>query len=73
MLKPIDSMKCYNCRKLKTLNRSAMKFNLTKSATCKDYNHLYRMTIDQIVVTPHENIFTNIETTEAQKLVWRFF
>jgi len=50
-----------------------MKLNLTKSATCKDYNHLYRMTIDQIDVTPHENIFTNIETTEAQKLVWRFF
>ncbi|XP_060855737.1 IQ and ubiquitin-like domain-containing protein [Metopolophium dirhodum] len=66
MSKPINFIKCYNCRKLKTLNRFVMKLNLTKAATCKDCNHLYRITIDQIVLTPHENILTNIKTTEAQ-------
>jgi len=66
MSKPINFIKCYNCRKLKTLNRFVMKFNLTKAATCKDCNHLYRITIDQIILTPHENILTSIKTTEAQ-------
>jgi len=66
MSKPINFIKCYNCRKLKTLNKFVMKLNLTKAATCKDCNHLYRITIDQIVLTPHENILKNIKTTEAQ-------
>lgn len=65
MSKPISFIKCYNCRKLKTLNRFVMKLNLTKAATCKDCNHLYRITIDQIILTPHENILTSIKTTEA--------
>lgn len=63
---PTNFIKCYNCRKLKALNRFVMKLNLTKSATCKDCNHLYRITIDQIILTPHENILKNIKTTEAQ-------
>ncbi|CAH1716071.1 IQ and ubiquitin-like domain-containing protein [Aphis gossypii] len=66
ILKPINYIKCYNCRKLKTLNRFVMKANLTKATTCKDCSHLYRITIDQIILTPHENILQNIKITEAQ-------
>lgn len=64
--KPINFIKCYNCRKLKTLNRFVMKLNSSKATTCKDCRHLYRITIDQIILTPHENILNNIKKTEAQ-------
>lgn len=64
-LKPINVFKCYNCRKLKPLNKFIIKLDLTKKTKCKDCIHLQRITTNQINLTPHERMLKNIKETEA--------
>lgn len=64
--KPVNLIKCYNCRKLKCLNKFVVKMNLTKTATCKDCKHLYRITVEGINLMPYEDMLRNIKATETQ-------
>jgi len=59
-------IKCYNCRKLKSLNGFLVKSNLTKMITCKNCKYLHRITTERINLTPHDDMLKNIRATEAQ-------
>lgn len=65
-LKLVNIYKCYNCRKLKTLNKFVVNLNLTKTTTCKDCKHLYRIAIEQINLNPHKDMLKDIKATEIQ-------
>lgn len=65
-LKLVNIYKCYNCRKLKTLNKFMVNFDLTKTTTCKDCKHLYRIAIEQINLNPHKDMLKDIKATEIQ-------
>lgn len=64
--KPTFLIKCYNCRKLKSLNRFKMKLDLTNTTICKDCKHLHNITIKQINLMPYEDIFRTIRANEAR-------
>lgn len=64
--KPLNLFKCYNCRKLKSLNKFKVQLDLKNTTKCKDCRHLYRITVEQINLSPHEDILKNIKITEAQ-------
>lgn len=59
-------IKCYSCRKLKSLNRFKMKLDLTNTTMCKDCRHLYCITVKQINLMPYEDIFKTVRATEAK-------
>jgi hypothetical protein len=63
---PANLIKCYSCRKLKSLNRFKMKLDLTDTTICKDCRHLYCITVKQINLMPYEDIFRSIRATEAK-------
>lgn len=62
----VNFFKCYNCRRLKSLNKFVIKLNLTTTTSCKGCRHLRRITIEQINLTPHENMLKSIKANEAQ-------
>lgn len=64
--KPLNLFKCYNCRKLKSLNKFMVQLDLKNTTNCKDCKHLYRITVEQINLSPHEDILKNIRMSEAQ-------
>lgn len=65
-LTPINLIKCYNCKKLKSLNFFVVKLDLKRTKTCKDCRHLHRITTERINLIPHENILKHIRATEVQ-------
>lgn len=64
--KSINYMKCINCRKSKSLNSFVVKFNLSKTVTCKDCRHLRRIAVERINLAPHEVMLKYIKATEER-------
>lgn len=65
-LSPVYMFKCYNCRKLKPLNKFVVKLDLTKKTKCIDCRHLQHITTKQINLIPYENMLKNIKATESK-------
>ncbi|VVC38401.1 IQ motif, EF-hand binding site [Cinara cedri] len=65
-LKPVIIYKCYNCRKMKPLNRFVVSLDLTKIPICVDCKHLYRIAIEQINLGPYIEILKDIKATEMK-------
>lgn len=59
-------IKCYKCKQLKSLNKYVVRSNLSKMTTCKDCQHLYRITTNQIDLTPYEDMLKSIKAIETQ-------
>lgn len=64
--KPVNLIKCYNCSKLKTLDKFDIKSDLIKMTTCKDCKYLHQIIITQINLTPYQDILKNIKIAEAE-------
>lgn len=64
--KHVKFVKCYNCRKLKSLNMFAAMSNLKKRTTCNDCRHLHRITTERINLTPYAVILKNIKVAEIK-------
>jgi len=64
--KHVKLVKCYNCRRLKSLNMFRVVSNLKKMAICNGCRHLHRITTERISLAPHENILQNIKINEMK-------
>lgn len=62
-------IKCYNCRRLKSLNKFVILLHLTKPTICLNCRHFNRITTEQINLMPYEHILKNIKATEANMFV----
>jgi len=59
-------LKCYNCRTLKPLNMFVTMSNLKRMTTCKDCQHLRRITTERTNLAPHVVMLKDVKSAESR-------